>query len=278
MPDWARAVACYTYGCMASAPVVLSIAGYDPSSGAGVTADVKTAAAHGCYAVTCITALTVQSTTGVRRVEPVRAETVADTLSELSRDMEIAAVRIGMLGSGDVVRAVAHFLEAIRLKNVVLDPVLKSSSGADLLDRAGVEILKTRLMPLADVVTPNIEEAAALTGVAVVGLNGMRAAADDLQQMGAKAVVVTGGHLREPVDLLCFGEMDREYPGRKINSDSTHGTGCAFATALACRLALGTGLTEAVEAAKQYVVDAITYALPLGKGTGPVNHLFRFKS
>ncbi len=262
---------------MATSLIILSIAGFDPSSGAGITADVKTAAAHGCYAVTCITALTVQSTAGVRRVETVRAETVADTLSELSRDVEIAAVRIGMLSSGDVVRAVAHFLESARLRNVVLDPVLKSSSGADLLDRAGVEVLKTRLVPLSDVVTPNIDEAAALTGVAVAGLNGMRAAAAELQQLGAKAVVVTGGHLLEPVDLLCYGEMEREYRGRKIDSTSTHGTGCAFATSLACRLAKGEGLTDAVAGAKQYVEDTIRYALPIGKGTGPVNHLFARK-
>lgn len=258
-------------------PVVLSIAGFDPSSGAGITADIKTAAAHGCYAVTCITALTVQSTSGVRRVETVRAETIADTLAELARDLDIAAVRIGMLGSGEVVRAVAHFLESARLKHVVLDPILKSSSGTDLLDRAGIEVLKTRLMPLADVVTPNTEEAAFLTGTAIAGLNGMRAAAGALQEMGAKAVVVTGGHLLEPVDLLSYGGMEREYRGQKINSQSTHGTGCAFATALTCRLALGAGLTDAVQAAKDYVTDAITYALPLGKGTGPVNHLFRFK-
>lgn len=266
-----------TLRAMSTPPIVLTIAGYDPSSGAGVTADVKTAAAHGCYAVTCITALTVQSTSGVRRTEGVRAETVADTLAELARDVDIDAVRIGMLGSGDVVRAVAHFLESVRLKNVVLDPVLKASSGADLLDKAGIEVLRTRLLPLADVITPNIDEAAVLVGASVTGLKSMRLAATDLQQMGARAVVITGGHLADPVDLLCYGEMEREYPGRKIESNSTHGTGCAFATALACRLALGAGLTEAVELAKRYVADAITYALPIGKGNGPVNHLFAVK-
>ncbi len=254
-------------------PIVLSIAGFDPSSGAGVTADIKTAAAHGCYAMTCITAFTVQSTVGVRRVEAVRAETVVETLAELVSDVEFGAVRVGMLGSGAVARAVAAFLEQRRPKNVVLDPVIRSSSGAELLDPAGVEVLKNRLLPLADVVTPNIDEAGALTGLEVSDVSGMRTAGERLQEMGARAVVVTGGHLREAVDLLCYGEMSREYPGRRIESQSTHGTGCAFSTALACRLALGSGLTEAVGLAKQYVADAIAAAVPIGRGKGPLNHL-----
>jgi hydroxymethylpyrimidine/phosphomethylpyrimidine kinase len=257
---------------MSTPPIILSIAGFDPSSGAGITADVKTATAHGCYAVTCITALTVQSTAGVRRVEAVRGETVSETLAELANDVEIAAIRIGMLGSGAVARAVAAFLEQRKPKNVVLDPVLRSSSGAELMDAAALEVLKNRLLPLADVVTPNVEEAAALTSLTVTDLAGMRSAGEQLQEMGASAVVIKGGHLREPVDLLCYGGMNLEYPGRRIDSPSTHGTGCAFATALACRLALGTGLSEAVGLAKQYVMDAITSAVPIGHGNGPLNH------
>ena len=144
-------------------PVVLSIAGFDPSSGAGVTADIKTIAAHGCYGVACISALTVQSTSGVRRVEPVAPELLAATLEELASDMEIAAVRIGMLGSAKVVWAVAEFLGKHKLPNVVLDPILKSSSGAELLESAGVQLLTEKLIPLATVMTPNIEEASILT-------------------------------------------------------------------------------------------------------------------
>ncbi len=260
---------------MATPPIVLSIAGYDPSSGAGVTADIKTAAAHGCYAVTCITALTVQSTLGVRRVEAVRGETVTETLAELATDLEMAAVRIGMLGSGPVAKAVAAFLEHRRPRNVVLDPVFRSSSGAELLDPAGIEVLRNRLLPAADVITPNIDEAAALTGFRVADLDGMRAAAEHLQGMGARAVIITGGHLPQPVDLLCYGGMEREYPGHRIDSRSTHGTGCAFATALACRLAQGSGLTEAVELAKEFVTEGIASAVPIGKGNGPINHFSR---
>lgn len=240
-----------------------------------MTADIKTAAAHGCYAITCITALTVQSTLGVRRVEGVRGETVTETLAELATDFEMAAVRVGMLGSGPVAKAVAAFLEHRKPRNIVVDPVVRSSSGAELLDPAGVEVLRNRLLAVADVVTPNIDEAAALSGLEVSDLGGMRAAAERLQEMGARAVVVTGGHLLQPVDLLCYGGMEREYPGRKIDSQSTHGTGCAFATALACRLALGAGLTDAVGLAKQYVEEGIASAVPLGRGKGPIHHFSR---
>src|SRR5216117_3390135 len=140
---------------MPSPPIVLTIAGFDPSSGAGVTADIKTIAAHGCYGVACITALTVQSTAGVRRVEAVSAELVAETLTELSTDVDIASVRIGMLGSAKVTRAVADFLGRKKLENVVLDPILKATSGAALIDQSGARIMVERLLPLTTVVTPN---------------------------------------------------------------------------------------------------------------------------
>src|ERR1019366_3042628 len=149
---------------MGARPIVLSIAGYDPSSGAGVTADIKTAAALGCYAVTCITALTVQSTQGVFGVEPVRAELVRQTLFRLADDVAIAAVRIGMLGSGEVAGVVADFLRQSKPPNVVLDPVLRSSSGASLVDAQGLGVIRGRLLPLCDVVSPNVDEAAELVG------------------------------------------------------------------------------------------------------------------
>ncbi|HMJ21524.1 MAG TPA: hydroxymethylpyrimidine/phosphomethylpyrimidine kinase, partial [Terriglobales bacterium] len=166
---------------MAQSPtVVLSIAGFDPSSGAGVTADVKTIAAHGCYGVSCVTALTVQSTAGLRRVEPVSPALVSETLEELNADIAIAAVHIGMLGSGKVARVVADFLEKAELSNIVLDPIMKSSSGAELIDASGERLLIERLLPLATVVTPNVDEAAALTGLAVTNLDQMRVAATRL--------------------------------------------------------------------------------------------------
>jgi len=269
-------------------PVVLTIAGFDPSSGAGITADIKTMAAHGCYGLACVTAMTVQSTSGVRRVESVDPLLVTDTLEELAEDIEIAAVHIGMLRSAKVVKAVADFLSSsrgrrgggpARLPNIVLDPILKSSSGADLIDAAGTRLMIERLLPLADVITPNVDEASSLTGAKVDDLEGMKAAAAKLHEMGSQAVVITGGHLEKAIDLLSFttnkGIEQEVFRGELQKSNSTHGTGCAFSTAIACHLAQDRGVAEAVLLAKTYVTAAIANGHPLGKGKGPVNHLYR---
>jgi hydroxymethylpyrimidine/phosphomethylpyrimidine kinase len=275
--------------------IILSIAGFDPSSGAGVTADIKTIAAHGCYGVACITAMTVQSTLGVKRVQGVDPALISETLEELAADLDIAAVHIGMLGSGKVVKTVADFLSGppagqpwrpfesppgkARLPNIVLDPILKSSSGAELLDAAGTRLLIERLIPLADVLTPNVDEAAALTGIQVRDLDEMRAAAAKLHEMGASAMVITGGHLEKAIDLLSFttkrGIEQEVFKAERQRSNSTHGTGCAFSTAMACHLALDRGLAEAALLAKTYVTAAISNGHPLGRGTGPVHHLYR---
>lgn len=268
-------------------PVVLTIAGFDPSSGAGVTADIKTIAAHSCYGVSCVTAITVQSTSGVKRVEAVDPDVVAQTLEELARDLDIAAVHIGMLANGKVVRAVADFLSEkparnsrkTRLPKVVLDPVLKASSGAELLDAGGTKLLREQLIPLSDVITPNFYEAEMLTGLKVRDPEEMKAAALKLHEMGAKAVVITGGDLEKAIDLLSFpakgGFAQEIFKAERQRSNSTHGTGCAFATAMACHLALDRGLAEATLLAKTYVTAAISNGQPLGKGVGPVHHLYR---
>jgi len=270
-------------------PVVLTIAGFDPSSGAGITADIKTIAAHACYGVSCITAMTVQSTSGVKRVEAADPALVSETLEELASDLDIAAVHIGMLASGKVAKAVADFLSGpsgsstasrkTRLPNVVLDPILRSSSGAELLDEPGTRVLIERLIPLADVVTPNTDEATVITGIKIIELDEMKAAAAKLHRMGASAVVVTGGHLEKAMDLLSFttrrGVEQEVFKAERQRSISTHGTGCAFATAMACHLALDRGIAEATLLAKTYVTAAIANGQPLGKGTGPVHHLYR---
>jgi len=280
-------------------PVVLTIAGFDPSSGAGVTADIKTIAAHECYGLSCITALTVQSTQGVRRVEGVDPKIIAETLQELVADLAVEAVHIGMLGNAQVVAVVADFLGQAflgqtlpgqaflgqappgkaRLPHVVLDPILKSSSGADLLDAAGTRLLLERLVPLAEVITPNLDEASVLTGMAVTDLDQMGAAAARLHSLGAANVVVTGGQLEKAIDLLSFttasGTETEIFKADRQRSTSTHGTGCAFSTALACHLAHGRGLPEAVLLSKAYVSAAIANAYPLGHGVGPVHHLYR---
>jgi hydroxymethylpyrimidine/phosphomethylpyrimidine kinase len=273
----------------ATPPVVLTIAGFDPSSGAGITADIKTIAAHECYGVSCITALTVQSTRGVRRVVGINPEIVAETLQELHADVTIDAVHIGMLGNEQVVTVVADFLSQAKLPHVVLDPILKSSSGADLLDPLGIRLLIERLLPLAELVTPNLEEASILTGIAVTNLEQMREAASRLHALGAANLVITGGEApgghtagnqpEKAIDLLSFtvgrGTQTEVFKADRQRSNSTHGTGCAFSTALACHLAHGRGLPEAVLLAKVYVSAAIANAHPLGKGMGPLHHLYR---
>ena len=280
-------------------PVVLTIAGFDPSSGAGITADIKTIAAHECYGVACPTALTVQSTQGVRRVEPVDVKVIADTLQELASDFDIHAVHLGMLAVEGVVRTIADFLDKAALPHVVLDPVLRSSSGANLLDSAGTRLMVERLFPLAEVITPNLDEAGAIAGIPLASgaaaaaessgsgrgtsigasLDTMREAARRLQVLGAANVVITGGDLEKAVDLLSFttarGIEQEVFKAERQRSTSTHGTGCAFATALACHLAHGRGLPEAVLLSKAYVSAAIANGQPLGHGTGPLHHLYR---
>jgi hydroxymethylpyrimidine/phosphomethylpyrimidine kinase len=272
-------------------PVVLTIAGFDPSSGAGVTADVKTIAAHACYGVACITAMTVQSTSGVRRVEALEPDLVTQTLDELVADIKIEAVHIGMLGSEAVAKAVSDFLSSAsgrgsraqtgkaRLPNIVLDPIFMSSSGTQLLEPAGVKLLVERLIPLADVITPNVDEAEAITGIEVREVDDMKAACARLHEMGARAVVLTGGHLEKAIDLLSFktrrGVEQEVFKAERQRCNSTHGTGCAFATSMACHLALDRGLAEATLLAKTYVTAAISSGHPLGRGTDPVHHLYR---
>ncbi len=282
-------------------PVVLTVAGFDPSSGAGITADIKTIAAHECYGVACITALTVQSTQGVRQLEAVNPAVIAGTLDELASDFNIQGVHIGMLATESVVLAVANFLEKTRLPHIVLDPILKSSSGADLLDAAGRRLMIERLFPLAEVVTPNLDEARAIcapslaaaadasssqgdpagNGTVSLGaaVDSMRQAARRLHALGATNVVITGGHLEKAIDLLSFttekGIEQELFKADRQKSTSTHGTGCAFATAVACHLAHGRGLPEAVLLSKAYISAAIINAQPLGHGAGPLHHLYR---
>jgi len=211
-------------------------------------------------------------------VESLSGQLVRETLDELAADFEIAAVRIGMLGSGEVAVAVADFLEERSPKNVVLDPIMSSSSGAELLDHAGVATLRDRLLRLATVMTPNLEEAALLSGLLVTNPTEMERAAQRLHTLGAANVVITGGHLNEPLDLLSMnapgGSNIERFPRQHVRSSATHGTGCAFATALACNLALGLTLSDAVRLSGEYVRDAIAAAQKLGHGKGPMNHLF----
>jgi hydroxymethylpyrimidine/phosphomethylpyrimidine kinase len=266
-------------------PVCLTIAGFDPSSGAGITADLKTFAAHGVYGVAAITALTVQSTQGVRVTEPVRPSLFRETLAYLADDIPLAAVKLGMLATAGLVAEAEHFLRSrpeLR-ERVVLDPVLRSSSGAALLDVEGTALLRDRLLGVVGWVTPNLDELSLLTGVEVQRKEQVPAAAERLARQAASAgnpgiaIVVTGGHLERPDDYLLLGGKGVWLPGERVKTRSTHGTGCAFSSALVAQLALGRDGSQAVEAAKRYVSEALRAAYPIGQGQGPLHHLFAYQ-
>jgi hydroxymethylpyrimidine/phosphomethylpyrimidine kinase len=260
--------------------VIFAIAGFDPSSGAGATADLKTVAALGGYGVACLTALTVQSTLGVRRTESLPGWLVRETLITLAEDTPPAAIKIGMLHTAEVAEAVAEFLAGWQGVPTVLDPVLRSSSGAELLDAGGLAVMRQRILPLVRWVTPNLAEAAALSGRQVSGIEDIPEAATELRRLYPQLnVVVTGGHLAKPDDYLLSsggsGSAGVWIQGEKIDTTSTHGTGCAFSTALAVSLAGGAGPEEAARAAKDYVTGALRHSPGIGHGRGPIGHLWR---
>ena len=258
--------------------IVLTVAGFDPSCGAGVAADLKTFAVHDCYGIAAITALTVQSTQGVKAVHPIPHATLRAQLDALAEDFEIAAVKIGMLANRGNAATLAEFLDHAGLTRVILDPVVKPSSGGpELLDAAGVKFLREDLIKRAAVITPNIEEAELLTGLAIKDLNAMKTAAQKLVEMGARAAIVKGGHMDKPIDVLFDGSELVTFGGDQIKTGHTHGTGCTFSSAITAQLATGRALTEAVTLAKAYVTQSILHGYSIGKGTGPVNPLYRFR-
>lgn len=259
---------------------VLTIAGFDPSSGAGISADLMVFAAHELFGTSCITSLTVQSTLEVRATKPVKAEIVRETLDCLDQDLPPAGIKIGMLGSEDLVEVVADYLVRIRSRGtqipVVLDPVVRSSSGAELLSQEGVAALKSGLLPLVDWVTPNLAELSVLSNRPVDDREDLLTAARTLHHAyPGLTVLATGGHLSPPDDLLVTSTGEAIWlPGEHIETTSTHGTGCALSSALLSRLVLGDSPRAAAESAKRYVSEALRTATQIGHGNGPLNHLW----
>ena len=238
-------------------PVVLSVAGFDPSAGAGIVADLKTFAAHNCYGVAAITALTVQNTQGVASVQPVEPSVLRESILSLLSDGRVKAVKIGMLWNQVTAAVLPEILDANPDLPAVLDPVVRSSNNFPLLDAAGMEFVRRQLLSRVAVVTPNLAEAAALAEMPVDNLESMKAAARKLVELGARAVVVTGGHLEKAVDVFFDGTKMESFAGDRIKPDNTHGTGCTFSSAVAANLAMGRHLRDAVVMAKAYVVEAI---------------------
>jgi hydroxymethylpyrimidine/phosphomethylpyrimidine kinase len=252
---------------------VLSIAGLDPSGGAGLAADLKTIGSFRCHGAGAITAITVQNAKGVQSMHPVGADLLASQVRAIVADTDVRAVKVGMLGNADLVQEVARLIEQLRLPNVVLDPVLCSTSGFDLLDQKGRELLRNQLLHHAEVVTPNLAEAASLTGRPVGDLAEMKEAARELHRMGARHVVVKGGHLPDrAVDVLFDGEDFALFDGSRIVVSGAHGLGCTFSSALACGLARGFPLVQAVEDGKRYVAAALAAGARSANGKPILDH------
>jgi len=267
----------------------LTIAGSDSSGGAGIQADLKTFAAFGLYGASAITAVTAQSTVGIEAAFALPADLVTAQIEAVAGDLTIHATKVGMLANAAIVEAVAAAIAELDLPLVVLDPILVSSSGARLLDEDGVRALCLELLPRARVVTPNLPEAEALSGRRIQSPDDAREAARRIHDMGAAAVLITGGHAHEKgsglgapgsdvIDVLFDGHAFFELRVPRVESRHTHGTGCTFAAAVAAGLALGRELSDAAARAQQYVAGAIAHAPGIGRGRGPLDHFWERRS
>jgi hydroxymethylpyrimidine kinase/phosphomethylpyrimidine kinase len=263
-------------------PVALTIAGFDPSGGAGVIADVKTFSAFGCFATAAVTSLTFQNTTGVFGATHQTAADVRAQVLPVIEDFRVAGLKTGMLPTREVISEVARLLRETQLREAgaIVDPVVRSTSGFDLIDDDALAALKSELLPLARLATPNIPEAERITGLEIRTEDDMRRAATLMREMGARAVLVKGGHLDvggEAVDLLDDAGEVRLFRAPRIETDATHGTGCTLAAAIAACLARGMNLAESVGAAKRFVTEAIRRSPLIGRGFSPVNHNLRVR-
>ena len=257
-------------------PVALSIAGFDPSGGAGLIADIKTFTAFGCFATAAVTSLTFQNTLGVFGAVHQTASAVRAQVLPVIEDFGIASAKTGMLPTREVIEEVARLFKETPLPAPVVDPVVRSTSGHDLIDDEALASLVRELLPLARVVTPNIPEAERITGMRIRDEEGMRGAARSMREMGARAVLVKGGHLeKEALDLLDDDGRVQLFRAERIETSSTHGTGCTLAAAIAACLGHGKSLEDSVALAKRFVTQAILHAPGLGHGHGPINAVMR---
>lgn len=253
----------------------LTIAGSDSCGGAGIQADLKTFSALGVYGMSAITAITAQNTCGVSNIRDLDVEIVRDQIRAVCSDIQVDAVKVGMLSNADIIKTVADELKRMKITNIVVDPVMISKSGSHLLKPEAIGALKEILFPLADLVTPNLLEAAEIIGEPVNNKMDMEKAAVKIKALGPKAVVVKGGHLPgDACDLLYDGHDFIAFENKRINTSHTHGTGCTFSSAIAAGLAKGMKMGDAVKAAKEFVTMAIAHSFPLGHGVGPTHHFY----
>lgn len=258
-----------------SMKTVLSIAGSDCSGGAGIQADIKTITAHKLYAMSVITAMTAQNTTGVYGVQEASPEFVAQQIDCVFSDIRPDAVKIGMVSNAEIIKIIAAKLREYKAENIVVDPVMVSTSGSILMKEDAMDALKNELLPLGTVITPNLHEAAALCGYEIKNSEDMIKAAKDISKNISGAVLIKGGHLEDTADdLLYENNWATWYKGERIDNPNTHGTGCTLSSAIACGLANGFSVEESVNCAKSYITGALKADLNLGTGSGPLNHMY----
>ena len=267
---------------MSNIPQTLTIAGSDSGGGAGIQADLKTFQMQGVFGISVITAVTAQNTLGVFDIHPIPLKTIQAQLEAIKNDFQIASAKIGMLGTADIIECVADFLKNRPFGTLVIDPVMIAKGGAPLLQQQAVSALIKHLLPLADVITPNIPETEALTGFKISDTASIQQVALDLQKQGAKNVIIKGGHSLNSKSQQCQdwillqnGEnFVLESP--RFDTPHTHGTGCTLSSAIAANLAKGMDMKTAVKSAKDYITGALSDMLDLGKGSGPLNHMYKF--
>lgn len=252
---------------------ILSIAGSDCSGGAGIQADIKTIAAHGMYAMSAITALTAQNTMGVQNIYETSPEFVGEQLDCIFEDIFPDAVKVGMVSSDEIIQIICEKLKSYEAKNIVVDPVMFSTSGHDLMSKDAMDRLKGQLLPLADVITPNLFEAEEISGLKIKNKKDMIKAAEEISKNLDCYILVKGGHLKDSADdLLYFKGQAIWFHGARIDNNNNHGTGCTLSSAIACNLGGGMDMEESIKNAKAYITRALEADLDLGKGSGPLNH------
>lgn len=252
---------------------ILTIAGSDCSGGAGIQADIKTITAHKMYAMSAITALTAQNTTGVYGIYETSPKFVGDQLDCIFKDIFPDAIKIGMVSSKEIIDIICHKLKEYKAKNIVVDPVMFSTSGHNLMDQDAMDALKNQLLPLADLITPNIYEAESLSGLKIENKDDMIKGAEEISRILKCNILIKGGHLKDSADdLLYFKGTTQWFKGDRINNPNNHGTGCTLSSAIACNMGEGLSIEESIKNAKGYITRALKAGLDLGSGSGPLDH------
>lgn len=254
---------------------VLSIAGSDCSGGAGIQADLKTFSAHGVFGMSVIVSVVAENTSRVIDIQDITPDMIEKQIDAVFEDIDVDAVKVGMLSQPDCMRAVAGRLKKYMQDNIVIDPVMYAKNGCPLMNPDAIDILIQTIIPIADLLTPNIPEAEKISGIKINTIEDMKKSAEVIYQMGCKNVLMKGGHAEgNALDILFDGEKFYSFDAIRIDTKNTHGTGCTYSSAIASNLALGYGLEEAIQKAKDYVTTAIKHSLSIGKGNGPTHHFY----